>query len=120
MPSGGPGSAISLYRVLGFAIAFAARRHVGVGMSDFFLANRRVGGVISALTYSATTYSAFMLIGLVGLSYVGGVGALGFEMTYLCGLFLAVFFLPRFWLVGRRYGYITPMDLLTDSIRAGR
>lgn len=110
--------AIGLYVVLGFGIAFAARRHVGVGMSDFFLADRRVGGVISALTYSATTYSAFMLVGLAGLSYTGGVGALGFEMTYLCGLFLAVFFLPRFWLAGRRYGYITPMDLLADRYQS--
>jgi SSS family solute:Na+ symporter len=110
--------AVGLYVVLGFAIAIAARRHVGIGMSDFFLADRRVGGVISALTYSATTYSAFMLVGLAGLSYTGGVGALGFEMTYLCGLFLAVFFLPRFWLAGRRYGYITPMDLLTDRYQS--
>ncbi len=110
--------AVGLYVVLGCVIAIAARRHVGVGMSDFFLADRRVGGVISALTYSATTYSAFMLVGLAGLSYTGGVGALGFEMTYLCGLFLAVFFLPRFWLAGRRYGYITPMDLLTDRYQS--
>jgi len=71
--------AVGLYVVLGFAIALAARRHVGVGMSEFFLADRRVGGFISALTYSATTYSAFMLVGLAGLSYTGGVGALGFE-----------------------------------------
>lgn len=106
--------AVGLYVILGFAIALAARRHVGIGMSDFFLAGRRVGGVISALTYSATTYSAFMLVGLAGLSYTGGVGALGFELTYLCGLFLGVFFLPRFWLAGKRYGYITPMDLLAD------
>ncbi|MBN1152504.1 MAG: sodium:solute symporter family protein [Dehalococcoidia bacterium] len=110
--------AVGLYVVLGFAIALAARRRVGVGMSDFFLADRRVGGVISALTYSATTYSAFMLVGLAGLSYTGGVGALGFELTYLCGLFLAVFFLPRFWLVGQRYGYITPMDLLADRYQS--
>jgi len=106
--------AIAIYVVLGCAIAVAARRHVGIGMSDFFLADRKVGGFVAALTYSATTYSAFMLVGLAGLSYVGGVGALGFEMTYLCGLFLAVFFLPRFWLAGRHYGYITPMDLLSD------
>ncbi|MFW6056749.1 MAG: sodium:solute symporter family protein [Chloroflexota bacterium] len=110
--------AVAIYVVLGFAIALAARKHVGVGMSEFFLADRRVGGFVSALTYSATTYSAFMLVGLAGLSYVGGVGALGFEMTYLCGLFLAVFFLPRFWFVGRRYGYITPMDMLADRYQS--
>ncbi len=110
--------AIGLYVVMGFVIAVAARRYVGVGLSDFFLANRKMGGFVSALTYSATTYSAFMLVGLVGLTYVGGVGALGFEMTYLAGLFLAVFFLPRFWLVGRHYGYITPMDLLSDRYQS--
>jgi SSS family solute:Na+ symporter len=110
--------AVGTYIVLGFLIAVAARRHVGVGMSEFFLADRRVGGFIAALTYSATTYSAFMLVGLAGLSYTGGVGALGFELTYLCGLFLAIFFLPRFWLVGRKYGYITPMDLLADRYQS--
>jgi len=110
--------AVGIYVVLGFLIAVAARRHVGGGMSEFFLADRRVGGFIAALTYSATTYSAFMLVGLAGLSYTGGVGALGFELTYLCGLFLAVFFLPRFWLVGRKYGYITPMDLLSDRYQS--
>jgi len=29
-----------------------------------------------------------------------------------------VFFLPRFWYAGRRYGYITPMDLLTDRYQS--
>ena len=110
--------AVGVYVVLGFLIAVAARRQVGVGMSGFFLANRKVGGFISAMTYSATTYSAFMLVGLVGLTYAGGVGALGFELTYLCGLFLALFFLPRFWLAGRKYGYITPMELLSDRYQS--
>jgi len=47
--------AIGLYVVLGFAIAFAARRHVGVGMSDFFLADRRMGGIISSRTVRPPT-----------------------------------------------------------------
>ena len=110
--------AVGIYVVFGFIIAVAASKQVGAGMSEFFLADRRVGGFVAALTYSATTYSAFMLVGLVGLSYRGGVGALGFELTYLCGLFLAVFFLPRFWLAGRHYGYITPMDMLADRYQS--
>ncbi|MDH5363790.1 MAG: sodium:solute symporter family protein [Dehalococcoidia bacterium] len=110
--------AVGIYIVLGFIIAIAARRRMRAGMSEFFLANRKVGGFISAMTYSATTYSAFMMVGLAGLTYVGGVGALGFELTYLCGLFLALFFLPRFWLAGRKYGYITPMDLLSDRYQS--
>ena len=106
--------AVGIYVAMGLAIAWVGRRHLGIGMSDFFLANRTVGGFVSALTYSATTYSAFMMVGLAGFTYRGGVGALGFEFTYLCGLFLAVYFAPRFWLVGRKYNYISPAELLAD------
>jgi len=105
---------ISIYIAAGLGIALMARRQLGAGVSDFFLANRKLGGFISALTYSATTYSAFMMIGLAGLTYLTGVGALGFELTYLCGMFMMVFFLPRFWLVGKKYGYVSPMELLSD------
>ena len=109
---------IAIYIAVGLAIAMMARRQLGAGVSEFFLANRKVGGFVSALTYSATTYSAFMMIGLAGLTYINGVGALGFELTYLCGMFMMVFFLPRFWLVGRKYGYISPMELLNDRYQS--
>jgi SSS family solute:Na+ symporter len=107
-------SAIGIYVALGIAVAVMARRKLGSGINDFFLANRQIGGFVSALTYAATTYSAFMMVGLAGLTYKLGVGALGFELTYLCGLVLVVFFGPRFWLVGRRFDYLTHAELLAD------
>jgi SSS family solute:Na+ symporter len=87
-------------------------------MNEFFLANRRIGGFVSALTYAATTYSAFMMVGLAGLTYRFGVGALGFELTYLCGLVLVVFFGPRFWLAGQRFDYLTHAQLLADRYQS--
>src|SRR5690625_2601617 len=81
-------------------------------MSHYFLGDRKMGGFVSALSYSATTYSAFMLIGLAGLTYSGGVGALGFELIYLCGVTLVLIFGPRFWAVGKKYGYVTPSEML--------
>jgi SSS family solute:Na+ symporter len=109
---------IAVYIAVGLTIAVVARRRLGAGVSEFFLADRRVGGFVSALTYSATTYSAFMMIGLAGLTYFSGVGALGFELTYLCGMFMMVFFLPRFWFVGQKYGYISPVELLSDRYQS--
>ena len=95
-------------------IAGAARRRMGTGAAEFFIGGRRIRGFVSGMTYAATTYSAFMLVGLVGLTYRSGVGALGFEMTYLIfTVILLVAFGPRFWLVGRRYGHITPPELLS-------
>ncbi|MFW6211447.1 MAG: sodium:solute symporter family protein [Spirochaetota bacterium] len=105
--------AMIAWTVIAVIIAAAARRGMGQGASEFFLGGRRIGGFVSGMTYAATTYSAFMLVGLVGLTYRSGVGALGFEMTYLIFtvLFLIVFG-PRFWLVGKRHGHITPPELL--------
>ena len=99
-------------------IAAAAKKGMGQGVSEFFLGGRKLSGFISGMTYAATTYSAFMLVGLVGLTYRSGVGALGFEMTYLIFtvLFLVVFG-PRFWLVGKRFEHITPPELLANRYR---
>ncbi|HKL49455.1 MAG TPA: sodium:solute symporter family protein [Desulfuromonadales bacterium] len=105
--------AMLFWSVVAVGIAAAARRGMGEGAAEFFIGGRRLKGFVSGMTYAATTYSAFMLVGLVGLTYDSGVGALGFEMTYLIFtvLFLLVFG-PRFWLVGRRFRHITPPELL--------
>lgn len=105
---------IGLYVLLGAAVALLTRGRAGQKMSDYFLWDRSMGGVLAALSYSATTYSAFMLVGLAGLTYAGGVGALGFELVYLSGLALVAFFGPRFLLVGKKFGYITPTEMLGD------
>ncbi|NBC30313.1 MAG: sodium:solute symporter family protein [Spirochaetes bacterium] len=102
------------WTVVGVLIALVARRGLGQGASEFFIGGRKLRGFVSGMTYSATTYSAFMLVGLVGLTYRSGVGALGFELIYLMFtvLFLVAFG-PRFWLVGRRFNHITPPELLS-------
>lgn len=110
--------ALLLYFSVGTVIAIYAKRGMTQGVSDFFIANRTIGGFVAALTYSATTYSAFMMVGLAGLTYVGGVGAWGFELIYLSGLVLVAFFGPRFWLTGKKYGYITPAELLGDRYQS--
>lgn len=102
------------YFIVGTALALLARRGMQRNPVDFFLANRAIGGIVAALTYSATTYSAFMLVGLAGFTYIGGVGAWGFELIYLSGLVLVAFLGPRFWLAGKQYNYLTPAEMLGD------
>lgn len=103
---------IAIYIAIALVTAFLSREGRSRNMSDYFLGNRQMGGFVSAMSYSATTYSAFMLVGLAGLTYSGGVGALGFELIYLSGVTLVVIFGPRFWLVGQKYGYVTPSEML--------
>lgn len=103
---------IVVYIAISLLVAFLSRAGQSTTMSDYFLGDRTMGGVVSALSYSATTYSAFMMVGLAGLTYRGGVGALGFEIIYFAGVSLVAIFGPRFWAVGKKYGFVTPSEML--------
>ena len=104
--------AVLVFALLGGGVAVAAARRNAGTASDYYLGGRRIGGMVSGLSYAATTYSAFMLVVLTGLTYRGGVGALGFELIYFSGLTLLVIFGPRFWLAARKWGFITPSEML--------
>jgi len=72
-----------VFSIVGTNIAWVARRVGLVGLrtvEDFYATVGRFGGLLAAMTYAATTYSSFML---VGLAYVTGVGSLRFEFAYL-------------------------------------
>lgn len=103
---------VLVFAVIGGVIALQARRANTGSADDYYLGGRHIGGVVSGLSYAATTYSAFMLVVLTGLTYRGGVGALGFELIYFSGLTLLVVFGPRFWLAARKWGFITPSEML--------
>jgi len=104
---------IVVWFVAGCFISFFAREKTGPGIAEYFIANRNIGGFVSAMTYSATTYSAFMMVGLVGMTYSAGVSAMGFELSYLMGtILLLVLFAPYFWTISREYDCVTPIELL--------
>ncbi|MGR4069315.1 sodium:solute symporter family protein [Billgrantia sp. C5P2] len=104
--------AIAGYLAIAIVIAILSRQGKTQDMSSYFLGNRQMSGFVSALSYSATTYSAFMMVGLAGLTYAGGVGALGFEIVYFAGVSLVAVFGPRFWAVGKAFGFVTPSEML--------
>ncbi|UOQ86412.1 sodium:solute symporter family protein [Gracilibacillus salinarum] len=111
-------ASISVYVVIAIIIAYLSRSGDQKSMAGYFLGERKLNGFVSALSYSATTYSAFMLVGLAGLTYNGGVGAFGFEIIYFMGVSLVAIFGPRFWLVGKKYGYVTPSEMLGDRYQS--
>jgi len=104
---------IVLYAILGTVVAIYARGGIRT-QEDYFIGGRNIGGIISALTYAATTYSAFMMVGLVGLSYMTGVGAAGFELMYLVGtLFLLSYYAPKVWKLGKEKSLVSPAEIFT-------
>jgi SSS family solute:Na+ symporter len=105
---------IAIWFVAGCLISYYTRKYVGQGVAEYFIAGGRLSAFPAALTYAATTYSAFMLVGLVGLTYSLGVSAHGFELTYLIGtVVLLAYFAPRIWITGKLYDCVTPPELLS-------
>ena len=109
---------LGLYAVAGTGISVAVMRK-NRSQSDYFVGGGTIGWVVSAMTYAATTYSAFMMVGLVGLSYATGVGALIFELVYLVAtVILLSVFGGRIWDLAREHNLVSPMELF--SLRYGR
>lgn len=103
---------IGIYVLIASTIAIISRQGKSASMSSYFLGDRQMNGFVSALSYSATTYSAFMMVGLAGLTYAGGVGALGFEIVYFAGVSLVAIFGPKFWAVGKKFNFVTPSEMI--------
>ena len=108
-------SVLALYIVAGTAIALVSRKLGVRSIKEYFVAGHRLGGVLSAISYAATTYSAFMMVGLVGIAYATGVGALGFELAYLLAtLLLLGIFAENVWKKAREKGWLTSSQMLSD------
>ena len=109
---------LGLYAAAGTGVSLAVMRR-GRGQRGYFVADGALGWVVAAMTYSATTFSAFMMVGLLGWSYRHGIGTLIFELVYLVSAVLLLSLLgPRIWDLARRHDLVSPMELL--ALRYGR
>lgn len=104
---------------IGTVIALFSRRYFGGTFKDYYVAGGRLGSLLSAGTYAATTYSAFMMVGLVGLTYATGVGAYGFELVYLAAtVFLLSTVGYEIWKLSRKHSWISPSQMLSELYRS--
>ena len=105
---------LAVYGVIGTAISFYVMK-AKQSQEDYFVGGRTISWFVAAMTYAATTYSAFMMVGLVGLSYATGIGAFIFEIAYLAAtLILLSVYGRRIWQLGKTKGFISPMEMFSD------
>jgi len=108
-------SLLAIYIAMGTIIALVSRRFGVKSSADYFVAGYRLGGFLASMTYAATTYSAFMMVGLVGLAFATGIAALGFELAYLIatmGILATVG--PTIWRLARERGWVSPSEMVSD------
>ena len=107
-------SLIFVYLLLTIVLGLVANRRMAVDLEDFLLYGRKAGFVVLYLTVVATYHSAFAFLGSGGFFYTHGIGfwdagtwtLLVGGITYVLG--------SRIWALGKRFGYVTPADLLAD------
>lgn len=106
-----------LFALLLIAVVF--RRSSSRNRIEFFLAGRRVRGILLFFTMAATNFSAFTVFGLSGAGYRIGYAffpVMGFGTGFMALSFLAIGFPIN--TLARERGYLTPADFIADRFRS--
>lgn len=81
---------------------------------DRYLVGRNLNTFLLVGTLFATWFSTFAFLGGPGTFYLTGVNWLLFGFFNSMGPVLIMIFGVRMWALGRRYGFVTPSDLLAS------
>jgi len=82
--------------------------------SDYFIAGRQLSLWVFVLAATATSFSGWTFMGHPGLVYRDGFQYAYASFYTITIPFTGVIFLKRQWILGKRYGYVTPGEMLSD------
>jgi SSS family solute:Na+ symporter len=83
---------------------------------DYFLAGRALGPMVFLLSLFGTNMTAFTILGSAGHAFANGVVTFGLMASSSAFIIpLTLFFVgTRMWAMGRRHGFITPVQMFRD------
>jgi len=79
---------------------------------EYFVAGRTFGLFVLFFTYEATLFSMWFFLGTGGFWYLHGVGFYCHALWMTGSGLLLYYFGQRIWLLGKKYNFVTPADLL--------
>lgn len=82
--------------------------------SDYFIAGRKISMWVFVLAATATSFSGWTFMGHPGLIYRDGFQYAYASFYAITIPFTGVMFLKRQWMLGKRFGYVTPGEMLSD------
>jgi len=101
-----------LYQVLLLSIGWWASRRTSDN-EDFYLGGRKLGAAVAALSASASSSSAWSLLGVSGAAYAWGLPAIWLIPSTLLGFFINWFWVaPRMWKQSRNNNALTLTEFL--------
>ena len=101
-----------LYQVLLLSIGWWASRRT-TDNEDFYLGGRKLGAAVAALSASASSSSAWSLLGVSGAAYAWGLPAIWLIPSTLLGFFINWYWVaPRMWQQSRDNDALTLTEFL--------
>jgi SSS family solute:Na+ symporter len=101
---------------------FAFRKATnGKKAEDYFLASRSLGPFVFLFSLFGTNMTAFAILGSSGHAFQNGIVTFGL-MASSSGLVipLTIFFIgTRVWALGKKYGFMTPVQMFRDRWECG-
>jgi Na+/proline symporter len=86
--------------------------------SGYFIAGRQINIWVFVLAATATSFSGWTFVGHPALIWRDGL-PYGFASFYAITIPLtSVFFIKRQWMMGKRYGYVTPGEMYNDYYKS--
>ncbi len=101
---------------------FAFRRKIGEHPAeDYFLANRSLGQVVFLLSLFGANMTAFAILGSSGHAFSNGIVTYGLMASSSALIVPLSLFLigTRVWAMGKRHGFMTPVQLFRDRWECG-
>ncbi len=86
--------------------------------TDYMLAGRGIGLWVFVLAATATSFSGWTFMGHPGLLYRDGFQYAYASFYAITIPFTGVMFLKRQWMLGRRFGFITPGEMLAAYFKS--
>ncbi len=86
--------------------------------SDYFIAGRGISIWVFVLAATATSFSGWTFMGHPGLIYRDGFPYAYASFYAITIPFTGVMFLKRQWMIGKRFGFVTPGEMLSDYFRS--
>ncbi len=106
------------YLVLIILIGVYAARFSSRGISNFFIGGRKMGMLVVALSAVVSGRSAWLLLGVTGMSFEMGFSALWAVLGYtLVEFFLFFFYAPRIRYFSEKYDCITVPDFFAERFK---
>lgn len=101
---------------------FAFRRASGKEEAEeYFLANRSIGPFVFLFSLFGTNMTAFAILGSSGHAFSNGIVTFGLMASSSALIIpLSLFFIgTRIWALGKKYGFMTPVQMFRDRWECG-